>query len=418
MAPIRRVPELRPGLLGGRALPAVRSMRVGVDDDGAVVLTDVDGSRRTLLAPGAVHRILHVEPREGIGRGAIDYWTGPLLVLVDGTGDPLLALRLHDWCPPSRNGGAEWRAVTGVTAFAAALDLPVEPAGPRDLPGPKDLRRVLLRPVPSGPWPGRWGPLVCSVALVLAVLSLADPAGPLGAAQTVLAFCLVAPVVVSGFRARAASRRAGPTPGRERRTVVRPRPTGSTAQGLLESTLEVGTDEVVLTDRGREVWLPGPPRGGVARAVVAPESIQLTDADGQEYAVLSGELWAPTAEAREELGVVLDRAGLEVVMSRVATRTAATVAAPASARIEPSRLISAEQRGDQTLGTPWLSGIAAMVLIGFSAVVVGWNAVLGGALVAGSTILFLLRLSDLVRTTVSDRRALRTVAPGPVAALR
>lgn len=418
MAAPRRVAELRPKLLGGRALPAARSMRLRVTDTGAVALTDVSGQERQLLAPGAVARALLVgyddAERFLPGRAGSD----ELLVLLDGTGTPLLALGLLDWAPPAYSTGAEWREVTGAPAFVAALGLPLEPAEARDLEALEGVSEVLLRPLPEPPWPGRHGVLLSSVALALALVGGADPNSWFIAVFTALSILVVAPVVVAGSRARAEARAPGPTPGRDARTVIRPRPEGRVVRGLAEATLEIGTDEVVLTDRGREVWLPGPARGGVARAVVAPETVQLTDLAGNDYGTLAAELWAPTDQAREDLARDLSVAGLDASLVPVARRLSVGVAGPHGAKLEPSSHLSNAERGDATTGTPWLSGCAAALAVGTSAMTVSWNAPVGAVLLVAALALLGLRVHDTVRRSVADRRAMRRVEAVPVAALR
>lgn len=415
MARPRRVPELRPALYGGRALPAVRTMRVRVREDGAVLHTDASGRERQLVAPGEVARALfvdHVAARRLV-RGEV--FRSELLILLDRGGMPLLALRLIEWCPPAMSSGAPWREVTGVPAVAAALDLPLEPAEPSDLAAldarRRTLRRVLVRPLPRGPWPGRWGAAVSSLALFLWVFSVTEFGDPTGAFFTLASLLVTGPLIVAGWRARAQARAAGPTPGRDARTVVRPRPVEPAVRGLTEATLELSAEDVVLTDRGREVWLPGPERGGVGRAVISPEVIQLTDVAGNEYATLATSLWGPADDARADLASRLREVGVEVLDVPMAAQTVATVADPHGAHIPPSVLLMASERGDATESTPWLSGLSAAVLVLSSAIATAWDVVGGSVLLAATGILLCLRLSDMARRSRADRRALRLVDP-------
>jgi len=413
MAASRRVPELRPKLLGGRALPAARSMRLGVTDDGAVALTDASGRERRLLAPGAVARALHIEYDDARsflpGRASSDV----LLVLLDPAGVPLLAVGLTDWAPPAFTGGAEWRAVTGAPAFAAALGLPLEPAEPGDLEALAGVREVLLRPQPAPPWPGRWGPAICAIALFLGVLGVIGENTWPTALTTVLQILLIAPVVVSGVRSRAQARAPGPTPGRATRRVLRPRPRGPVVRGLAEATLEISDDEVVLTDRGREVWLPGPSRGGVQQVVLAPQSLRLLDAVGNEYVSLDPGLWAPTDGSRGDLARELREAGLDALVAPVGERVIFGVASLPSASVDPSFLLSVTERGEATETTAWLSGLATAVAAGTSIVTMHWNGPLGAVLLVTSLALLGLRLSDTLRRRLGDRRAMRTVEEVP-----
>lgn len=264
------------------------------------------------------------------------------------------------------------------------------------------------------------GDVVCCVALFLTSLSW-DELGDESSAIVVLASLLViGPAIVAGWWARVRSRAliAEPPPGRDARIVVRPRPVERTVRGLTEATMELSTEEVVLTDRGREVWLPGPARGGVSRAVISPESIQLTDVAGIEYATLATELWAPADEARADLVGRLREAGIEVLDVPMAAQSIPTVAAPHWAHMPPSELLSEAERGDATMGTPWLSGLAVATLVGPSGLALAWSDVAGSILLACCGILLCLRLSDTLRRKLDDRRALRPVDPAPAAALR
>jgi hypothetical protein len=393
-------------------------MRVRVTDDGAVALTDASGPERQLLPPGEIARALVVDHEAALRLVPRRQSTGELLILVDRSGVPRLTLRLLDWAPPAYSLDAEWREVTGAPAFAAALGLPLEPAEARDLQTLGGVREVLLRPLPPLPWPGRWGPAVCSLAVAFWLLSGFAPGTWLLALLTFLSILVIAPVIVAGSRARAQARAVGPIPGRHTRSVIRPRPQGRVVRGLAEATVEIGTDEVVLTERGREVWLPGPARGGVQRAVVTPETVQLTDAAGNDYGTLASELWAPTDEAREELVRELEAAGLDVLVAPLARRLMVGVASPHSAKKAPSYYLTNAERGDATETTPWLSGCAVALAAGTSIMSMYWNGPVGAVLLVASLALLGLRLSDLVRRALSDRRATRRVEAPPVAALR
>ena len=418
MAAPRRVAELRPKLLGGRALPAARSMRLRVTDEGAVALTDVSGQERQLLAPGAVARALHIgydDARRFLpGRAGSD----ELLVLLDPVGTPLLALGLIDWAPPAYSSGAEWREITGARAFATALGLPLEPAEARDLASLEGVQEVLLRPQPPLPWPGRRGTSVCSIALGLGLIGGFGEGTWFIALLTLSSILVVAPVIVAGSRARAEAREPGPTPGRDSRSVIRPRPEGRVVRGLAEATVEISDDEVVLTDRGREVWLPGPARGGVRQAVLAPQSIRLLDAAGNEYVTLDPGLWAPTDRARDELARELREAGLDALAAPVGRGTPVGLAAPLSAKTQPSYLLSETERGEASLTTAWLSGCAVALAAGTSAMTMYWNGPVGAVLLVASLGLLGLRLADTMRRGLADRRAMRRVTAAPEAALR
>lgn len=413
-----RVAELRPALLGGRALPAVRRMRVRVTPAGALVHTDAAGRELPIAAPAGISRVLLLGEDDAQRLLPVAAYTGEVLVLLGADAVPLLALRLLDWAPPSWTAGATWREVTGVPALAAALQLPVEPAEDRDLDAVGALRNVLLRPVPQRPWPGRVAPLICWLALLVAVLGLAAGGGPVGAAATLLTLLLVGPIVVAGARARGGARATASPPNPAGRTVLRPLAETPTVRGLAEATLQVGPDDVVLTDRGREVWLPGPAGGGVSQVIIEPDAVRLADAAGNDYATLATGLWAPSPSAQEDLHDRLCGAGLDVLIAPVSMQKMATVASPLSARTPPTGLLSDAERGDATTTTPWVAGVVTLVALGTSAVACGWDVAAGLVLVVASGALCLLRLADTVRTAVADRRARRAVAPAAVEVLR
>jgi hypothetical protein len=404
-----RTAELRPALLGGRALPAVRRMRVRVTPDGAVERTTWDGITHRVAAPGEATRVLLIDERDAQRLLPVHGHTGPVLALLGRDGVPLLALRLLDWAPPSWSTGATWREVVGVPALAKALELPVEPAESRDLPAQGPLRRVLLRPVPPRPWPGRAGPAVSSLALVTGFIALVGMGDVAGAVATGVALLLIGPLIVAGSCARAAARAAGIPPGVGGRTVVRPRPGEPTARGLVEATVQVGPDDVLLTDRGREVWLPGPGRNGVTRVVVEPDVIRLSDAAGNDYASLATALWAPSPEAQHQLAEALRSAGLDVLVAPLPSRSVVTVAAPDSAALPPRGLLSEAERGDASLLTPWLSGVAACLAVVTAIGATTWNTTVGLLLLAVAGILLGLRTTDMLRIRWADRRALRRV---------
>lgn len=407
----KRIPELRPALLGGRALPAVRRMRVRVTPDGAVERTDAAGRAVPVAAPGEVARVLHVDEATAQRLLPVRPFTGPVLVLLGRDGAPLLALRLLDWAPPATAVGAPWLEVTGVYALARALDLPVEPAEGRDLPALEKLSRVLLTPMPSRPWPGRAALVACVPALVLGFACLPTLGDPDGVWVILLALLVVGPVIVVGHRARRAARGAGPPPGADRRTAVRPRPEVPLSRGLVEASLQVGPEDVVLIDRGRELWMPGPAVGGVSSVLVDPAVVWLRDGDGNDYGTLSSDIWAPTPESRAELARDLREAGLDATVSPVSSRRRVTVTQAEEGTYPPRMLLSPAEKGDSTLATPWLSGLAACFPVVGALGALTWSVPVGLLLLVLTGTVLGLRVHDMVRIAVDDRRAMRPVHP-------
>jgi hypothetical protein len=245
-----------------------------------------------------------------------------------------------------------------------------------------------------------------------------------GAAGTALALFLAGPVTVVNHRARAAagtavdSAAALAASGVPGATVVRPRPERPVPRGLLEATVQVGRDDVVLTDRGRELWLPGPANGGVTRAEIGSEAVRLTDAAGREHARLDTELWAPTPDRRQQLHDELRDAGLEAFETPLSARAPGTVAQLLSAPARPSRLLTDEERGDPTTTTPWVTAFVAVLAVGTSIGAVTWHPLAGGLLLAAALALAALSLGDAVRTTRRDRRAVRPASAPAAEVLR
>lgn len=411
-----RVAELRPAMLGGRALPAVRGMRVRVGAGGSVVVVQPDGVERVLAGPGEVQRMVLVDyaQRRLVPGGG---YTGPVLVLL-GSGGPLLALRQLDWQPPSASQPRDALEVSGFRALAAALGLPLEPPEGDDVLPDRVVRRVLLRPVPPRPWPGLWTAPLGVLGLLLGFLSMVGGEEAAGAAFVMATLVVVGPIVVSGSLARRQARRAtatGPTAGEWSGVVVRPRPEQRVPRGLAEVALQIGPEELVITDRGREVRLPGPQGGGVTQVSIDPEVVRLTDAEGRSYAHLDTELWAPTRERQVQLRDELRAAGLAVTLDPLpGSGRYATVGSLPSAPMPPSQFLSDAERGDALLGTTWLTGLAAgQALLGALLSLV-WDPVVGGLLVMATGALVVLRVTDFVRTSAADRRATRLVSPPPV----
>jgi hypothetical protein len=372
--------------------------------------------RTTLAGPGEVRRLLHVaygEQQIVPGEG----FTGQVIVLVGAEGRPLTAFRVLDWEPPSAPLPREALEVSGMRAVAAALGLPLEPAEEGDLPSTREVGRLLFRPVPPRPWPGRSATALCVLALALAFIAMTQAEEPAGAAFCAATLALMAPVIICGSRARAVAWRAIATVGRVPGPVLRPRPDRPVARGLMEATLRMEGDDVVLTDRGREVWLPGPGGGGVSQVVVDPETVRLADAAGRDYARMDTALWAPTPADVERLRHDVTALGLEASVQPLPGGGAAVVAPLASAPMGISTALSDAERGDATLATPWLSGLGAVLALAVALIATTWSPV-SWVLVALSGGLVALRLTDLSRQWLADRRAVRRVPAAGMEAVR
>ncbi|HEU0103146.1 MAG TPA: hypothetical protein VFR07_12585 [Mycobacteriales bacterium] len=313
--PLRRRPELRPRALAGRGLAAARELRVAVDDDGALVVHRPGGRREVRARPGEVVRAVYVA---GDRRGPVRLpvrTTSDLLVLLGAQG-PVLALLLLDWMPPADSDAEVARRTTGFSALLAALGLPLEPAEPQDLERLRAgaLHAVLLRPQPPLPWPGRprWLLLPASLLLCVAV----SGAGRLEAGAALAALLLGVPPTVAWLRARGAAQRApaGPRPP-GRPVTVSTRPTAPLPAGLAAARLELGPDDVVIVDRGREAWLPGPAAGGVTTAEIGTRAVRLRDSRGDSYARLERAVWCADDAATDAFTTDLVGAGLQVTTS-------------------------------------------------------------------------------------------------------
>ncbi|WP_147251774.1 hypothetical protein [Blastococcus sp. TF02-8] len=405
------MPELRPEMLSGRGLAAARRMRVRVTPDGAVERTDAAGCVLPVAGPGEVSRILLVGEADSRRLLAVRRFTGPLLVLLGQDGTPLLALTLLDWSPPVWSTGAEWMEVVGVHALARALDRPLEPAESPDLPRLADVKQVLLSPRPPRPWPGRAAVWLCGLALIFGFACLPTLGDPDGVPFVLVAELLVGPIIFSGARARAEALGTGTPPDADGRVVIRPRVERAVHRGLAVAELHIGPSDVVLAVRGQEVWLPGPATGGVTAVVIEPVVVRLVDNAGREYASLATELWAPTHSDREEMARDLRHAGLAVLEAPVSARELVLVGALHEGAIRPWTLASPEERGEISYSVSWLSGVAACLAVIGALGALTWSVPIGLLLLGVSGTVLGLRVHDMVRIALDDRRATRKIVP-------
>lgn len=291
-----RVPELRPGQLGGLGIRDARATRVRVAPDGDLVLERPDGSRVVLCPAGRATRICWVAPEEirpdrftpSALRGLVLVWEDERLAA---------ALSLADWW---RLGSAlsnqDLRATSGLDAVAEALGLVVERADPQEVARARSLRpRDLVVPrdpssAPRASLPAAWATLVASFLSVLAVTegwwwALALP------------FLGLLPLTLGLLRRRQDfATLVASLPEPRGRRGARPRPARPTTVNLAETELQVDAHDVVLVFEGTEWWLPGPAAGGVVRLDAHPDLVLLRDRRDRVLLALDGELWGAAIE--------------------------------------------------------------------------------------------------------------------------
>jgi hypothetical protein len=356
------VPELRPSARGGRGLPHATGDVVRVTDDGSV---EVLGPRSWTVAAGLARRAVLLDA--AAGRRLLpgnDHYGGTVVLLGD-TG-PLLALQPLAWSPPTPVRDDMLLRTSGTTAFCAALGLPLEPVTRRDLAAltSAGLAAVLARPGPTTIWPGRATPALLLVAAVLGVVAVDLPELPRLAAAT-LALALAACILVPGLRGRLQAWRAGGPDAAG--VVVRPRPAGPVARGLLSAELQVAPGRLLLRRHRQLVCLPGPARGGIVQAIVEPGLVRLCDSGGATYATLDPVLWCPDEPARRALVADLEAGGLVVLTSPVDSGVSSDLANGTHRHRTASSRLSAAERGDSDATTSRYAGI----VVGVAAVGLG-----------------------------------------------
>ena len=409
----RRAPVLRPRATSGRGLASARGCRVLVDGSGALVTRRPDGQVDRLAGPSEVTRVLLLDHeltaarlgREGSHAGA--------LVLLVGL-QPVLALRLVEWGPPAQLGSASRRTTAGLVALAAGLGLPIEPAE-RDTPGLEAaaLRSVVLRPTPAPVPPGRAAVPLASLAIALGFLAWPTGGRPVAAVLTVLSLLVSAPLVLALVRGRSAAREAlaatiPPSAG----VRIVPHPASPVPAGVLDSLLVVTPDELFLRRAGIVVWLAGPAEGGVVQAIVEPEHVRLSDADGLDHAELETALWCGDSPARAALVEDLRVAGIRVLEAPVDTVMRHDQGDLATGHLKPSWLQTPGERGDASLTSSLMVGLATAMVTGGALGVLGWSVPVGLLLVAVGLGLSGLSLTEAVRRSRADRASIRLTS-GP-----
>ena len=409
----RRAPVLRPRATSGRGLLVARGRRVLVDGSGALVTHGPGGEVERLAGPGEVTRALLLDHELAAARlGREGSYAGALVLLAGER--PVLSLRLSDWGPPARLGSASRRTTAGLVALVAGLGLPLEPADP-DMPGldGRPLRAVALSPVAAPAAPGRVATPLGFVAILFACLAGPTGGRPVAAMVITLSLLITAPLVLSVVRGRSQARTGLATslpPAGGVRIV--PRPASPVPAGVVDSLLVVTPDEIFLRRAGVVVWLAGPAEGGVVQAIVEPEHVRLSDADGLDHAELETALWCGDSPARASLVEDLRIAGLTVLEAPVNTVMLHDYGDLATGHLKPSMLQTPGERGDASLGSPFIVGMASAVAAGGALGVLGWSVPVGLLLVAVGLGIFGVILREALRRSRADRAAIRLTS-GP-----
>lgn len=378
-----------PSSRGG--LQALRTMRVIVDPNGALVVQHPDGRQDVRAAPGTVTGISYVAGRTNVHGGVVprllDGGLGIVVIRVEA--QPVLALHLAQWLPgvASVESAADALRISGVEALAHVFGLAVTP-----LNHSPDVRAVMVSPQPTPPsW---WSWVGCTaVGLVAVTVLVAGVVGAvhgdraptwlqaLYAATAMAAALLVVMTLVLRRRARAAS--GGATlPGR----TIEPVPSGPVPCGFLDNArLAVDGEMIVLRDRyGREAWMPGPAAGGLVRASWTAEALVLDDVRGTGWAALPRSAWFATSRAEDVARAALDEAGLSVVDEPSARAPGAWFAGPHGIPVRDSPSVLSEATGEPRWGM--LAGLPASALFGVGALWSGAHGMLSAITVpAGIT---------------------------------
>lgn len=326
-----------PGGVAGIAVPDARERRVLVDD-GRLVLVHGGTVVAVLAERGEVTRVVAAEP-SAVRRPRRGRWPEPPLlgmVALFAGARPVAAFSVVDWVPdPSLPSVAEARHVSGLEAVARDLDLVVEAASADEVRALREAgRRVLVAPR-SVPVATTWG-RVLAVWWALFTALFTTQAGGLGLGLVWYAVttALVLPVAVRFcLERRRFVALADSVPPPEGRTVLRPALPAETG-GLARAELQVGSDHLVVHDRGHETWVPGPLIGGVTRAERTPSALTLTDRRGRPVLVLDDLVWTGGDPAR---AAALDEALRDVGIEVAADHAAPPTAFPAQSRFGSAR---------------------------------------------------------------------------------
>lgn len=336
---------MRPNLGGGLGIRSAREMRIRVEGDGTLTVTEPGhGPRVVTSAASAVRavwvpldesrRLVEVRPLRVLGRAfgwighavikrklgmdkdmsladfLSDSSSGTVVIFED-TG-PVLAVSVVRFIPWTGDMAMQ-RELSGANALVRGLGLVLEARSAADVLEPRAVRAVHVGPSMRGPAWGKVSPLVTILAGALALVRwpLGDERWAESWAPLVgwAALVVIAPVLVSLVRGRLGFLSLVNNPpeldGRTRYDLPHDQDGGA------RSHLQIGANDVVIVDAGgHEVWLPGPSLGGVATILVGDPDVHFKNADGHLLQILVTEEVVPDKESRERLKEACKSAGI------------------------------------------------------------------------------------------------------------
>ncbi|MGI9155903.1 MAG: hypothetical protein ACR2FG_04610 [Marmoricola sp.] len=292
-------------------LPAEESRQLLGSWSSAHVFAKLSGSVLGRMDRGLMRRKLGPELDEMPGSGLLDPDSMSGAVVIFDSEGPVLSFYVEHFTPWSGDLPTR-RELSGAVAVVRALGLVLERRSDSDVLDRRAVRAVRVeRTQGSGVW--LMGSVLLSVAgIVLAFLSWPYGGTTTGALASAGALLVTAPVV--GYLVRSRLRflslvTVPPDPGS--RVVYRPTGLAPNGDG---PHLQLGSDDVVVVTGGQEYWLPGPALGGVQRLEIGYPDVHLTDAQGRVLHVLVAQEAAPRAE-RERLEQICTSAGIELRVS-------------------------------------------------------------------------------------------------------
>jgi hypothetical protein len=289
-----RPPVLLAGDFRGLAIPDSRGTRLEVDDAGALVLVRREGPPVRLAEPGAIDRVTPIEARHlhpgrfvpPIHVGLVAFWAGERLVAAVSWGQV--------WASGFNLTLAELQHASGLERVAEALGTVVDAPTPSDLQCARGWGRTdVLTLIEPAVLPAR-GAAAQSVAIFVLALGTLPATGAWW--LQIPALAAVSLPVFRFWRLRREFRRlvtTEPPPGD--RVVVRPRPAGPSTRLVLDSSLQVGPQHVVLRHGAAEWWLLGPARRGVSSVDVHPDLWVVRDVGGRQVLTLDATAWGDVA---------------------------------------------------------------------------------------------------------------------------
>lgn len=303
-----RDPVLFPAPLGGLAISSARTRRVTVDPDGRLVITESGAVVDVVATARQVDRMVYVAR---VGLRAEPRWrptaTQGLVGLLEGE-RVVAVLNLSEWLPEPPASPRAGLVSSGLEALAARLGLAVEVASEVEARRVRRSRRRVIssRAARLGP---NWSRIVVSAtATLLAVAAFTDLTGAsaatsLGVGLLVASILVQSLVVVPIVRERRRFHALATMPPKpDGRRVVAPI-LDPAAGGVADSRIQVDAHHIVVHDRGFELWLPGPDRGGVTQVARSARGVHLRDDRDHDLLVLDPAIWG------EDLDLALQAAG-------------------------------------------------------------------------------------------------------------